>query len=273
MAEQPEVGGGQGHHLQACGRHPFREPDPGLQGQQAHAAGMAAGHGHATALALDQAGEQGQAGPRGGRPLIDMQVHGAAQPFGQAQQGQEVSGIAGAPAEGRPQHPPQQAARPGHPPGQLQPRRARPEGDWHQGHQLQLEAAPPALLQLQQGLPAGLGRRTGAVHMAAQAPQAIAPGPIQGRFAPLQHLVGRALLRFAAIGGQGRRHGGGLVREGAPAEGLIKMDVGIHGRRDRQGSGGLARPCGAGLDGLDAASVDGQAHRDQPLAVARRQLR
>ena len=197
-----------------------------------------------------------------------MQVHGATQPFGQAQQGQQVIAIAGAPAEGRPEYPPQQATRPGHPPGQLQPRRAGPEGDRHQGHQLQLQPALPALLQLQQGLPARLSRRPGAVHMAAQAPQAIAPGPIQARFAPLQHLVGRALVGFAAIGGQGRRHRRGPVGKGAPTEGLIEMDMGIHGWRQRQGSGGQLGAGRYGLDGADAASADPQAHRHQPLTVA-----
>lgn len=75
---------------------------------------------------------------------------------------------------------PQQAAAGGDPGGERLPFGRAPVAHRHQGHQLQLHPAAPVVAQFQQHLPAGGGPGAEAVDVAADRPQAVAPGPLQG---------------------------------------------------------------------------------------------
>ena len=167
--------------------------------------------------------------------LIDVQVNAAAQLPGQLQQGVEVRPIAPAAGEGRTQNAAQQSTRGGHPPRQGQALTGAPLRQRREGDQLELNSACPALLQLEQGLPAGLSAGTTAIDMTAQPPQAVAPGPLKGPLTALQHLLSRTALPLLEIQGQGRLHPAAVVGELRPTEGLIEVDMGVHQWRQRQG--------------------------------------
>ena len=145
-------------------------------------------------------------------------------------------------------------------------------GQGRQGHQLQVQPIAPALPQLQQCLPTGLASGAATVDVAADRPQAMAPGPLQGPLTPLPHLLGAALGRLPPVGLHGAGHGALPIREGRGGKGLVEVGVGLHRRGDRQGQ---ARTPGRrriqGQDAGDATLLPGQLHRHQAVGIRRRQ--
>ena len=238
-AEQPQIGAGQGHHREPRHGHSLRLPGQAGAPQHAQAAGMAAGDRQRQPPLQHRGAHQGQAPARVGVALIDVQVNAQAQALRQLQQAAKGLRVAGRLTKRRAQYAPQQTAGGRHPPRQGLARRRTPVAQGRQGHQLQLQPLAPALAQLQQRLPAGLASGAGAVDVAADRPQAMAPGPLQGPLPPLQNLFGAALGKLPLVGLHGGGHGALPIGEGRSGKGLVEVGVGLHRRGDRQGQ---ARP-------------------------------
>ena len=234
---------------------------------------MAAGNRHGPALLQGQPSHQGDPDAGIGVGFIDVEVHATATALGQFKQGQQrlpIADAAGQPlAIGGADHPAQQPLAVRHPAGQGNAVGAEPVVHRCHRHQLQLHPAKPALAGFQQGIPAGLGRRPQAVNVAADGPQTIAPGPIQGPLGPLGHLLGRALAVFAQVGLHGRGHGALAVGKGDGAEGLIEVGMGLHqGReRQRQPGGRRGRRGRQGFDRRDLASCYPEPQRHQAIGI------
>ena len=269
FAKQPQVGGGQGHHPHRRVGHRLRQTATGPIGQQGHAAGVTAGERHHDAVPQQQVAHQGHAPAMLLSTLIDVQIHPAAEALRQPQQGQQRRAVGRAGAEGGAEHAAQQTATGGHPGGEGLTLRCAPVPHRHKGHQLQLHPAPPVAAKLQQHLPAGGGPGAEAVDVAADRPQPVAPGSLQGLLAPLPHPVGLPLGRFPAVRRHGPGHGAVGIGEGFSAEGLVEVGMGLHQRRERQGQGGAASA--QPMDGTDPPGGLLQLHRHQPLGIGGRQ--
>ena len=234
FTQQPEVGGGEGHHRYPRRRKPIGEAGQLAIAQQGQAAGMAAGDGHPTGPPLQPIHQVAHAPGRVGIAFIDVEVDGAAEAIGQLQQRIEEVPIEGGQPEGSSHHAAEQAPVGRHAPGLDLALRAGPMPQRRQGHQLQFQPVGPAAPQLLQGLPSGRGGGPQAVDMAAQGPATVAPGELQGPFAPLQHLLRPPNLQLPQVGLQCTGHGAGRVGKGGGTEGLVQMDMGIDRRGDGQ---------------------------------------
>ena len=103
-AQQPEVGGGQRHHLHGASGQAIGQALLGRQWHQAHAAGMAAGDRHLRARALQLLQQQLHTHTRRFAAFIHVQIDAAAQGIGQLQHPLKCLAILARPWIRRPQH-------------------------------------------------------------------------------------------------------------------------------------------------------------------------
>ena len=233
---------------------------------------MAAGDRHTGSQRQGFAGHQRHAYPGRVVAFVNMQIDAATMALGQLQQRADRPRILETMAERGPQHAPQQPTGAGDPSGQGLTLGREPVVDRHQGHQLQGDPPAPGPLLVAENLPAGFaGGASAAVDMAADRPQSVAPGLLQGPLAALLHQLGRSGRKLKAVGGQGAGHGATGVGEVTVAERLVEVGVGVDRRRDRQGCG-CAHPCGCGLQAAHHPRLELQLHRHQAFVIGRRQL-
>ena len=106
--------------------------------------------------------------------------------------------------------------------------------DWHESHQLEFEALPPALTGLRQHLPAAGSPWSKTVNVRTNSSHSVAPSQFQSSLTAFMHPISGAGAMFLHVG----RHRSGIgPREVGvlwPGEGFIKVSMGLCQPRHHQ---------------------------------------